>query len=202
MVAEWQIYVDRLREDLPDNEDGYSSTSQSSSSSKDRTRCSSKTFKETRKTHREEAWLLGKFKVCSLLKQHSCKQRTRNKLRGKIYKHLQTHSILRTMDPHMCVRILTLSISAGSSAWSSLVMPVQNKKYLTRSWCMTYSPPPPIPKNSQDLWIWLYYPRMENWPMSCCARAKQRVQRKSTYCLLWGCYFERINRWLLKSGQG
>lgn len=89
-------------------------------------------------------------------------------IKRKIYPHLQTRNILCGMDPHkgIGVCILTLSTSACSSTWSFLVMPVQNKKQkLMHDMLLLLL----LPRKVRSSGIWMYYPAMENWPISCCS---------------------------------
>lgn len=99
--------------------------------------------------------------------------------------------------------ILTSSTAACSSALGSSVMPVQNKEYLTRGRCMTHTAPPtPPPREVRTSWTRFCSPGMEKPGRRLVVLAQGAAGREEerTRCLLWGCYFHRINR--LKSGQG
>lgn len=76
--------------------------------------------------HREEAeGLSGKNLNLPTLEWNSCMQRARSEWRGKSINVYTTLPWSHKYTASVC--ILTLSTSAGSSTWSSFVMPVQNK---------------------------------------------------------------------------
>lgn len=103
---------EKRREELPDNEDGYSFTS--SSSSKDRTSCSSKTFQQNRKKKRKHGLT-------------SCTQEPVTNLSSKSMNLCSTQCSRYLKLARIFVSILTLSTSTCSSTRISLLMPVRNK---------------------------------------------------------------------------
>lgn len=131
---------DQRREELPDNEDVYSSSS--SSSSRERTSCSSNTFKQTR-NHTEEARLLREFKYCWLWVNRdtitvTC--RNQEELKRHMYKHLQRHSqIYMCMYTHVVTQRVLLHSELRADAWTKY-------KCLASSWFMTGSSSPPEKK--------------------------------------------------------
>lgn len=116
------------------------------------------------------------------------------------FEHLQTHGILclHTFFLKIYSQCLSAHALLVGAPWLCLLkIEIFNQKLMHDTLHCSSSQ-----DKSQDLWMWLYYPGMENWLMSCCACARQHVQRKSTCCPPWACYFEGINGWLLKLGQG
>lgn len=112
----------RREEKLPDNEDEYSSSS--SSSSKDRTSCSSKTFKQA---HRAD---MPFSKICYSLLENiidlcGCMQKPWMSTRAKSVNIYSPRHSLYHRETSAC--ILTLSTSTCSSTRRSLLTPVQKK---------------------------------------------------------------------------